>query len=303
MMRAARITSPTYDGGFAAASAGALFASRVRRCALLLAISARAAAGQAAPAQRVALEVRPRVGDTLRVSLEHALTLTGPRGTADSAMVISTTYHVLTRDVVERADAKSSTILAIIDSVWVTSSGTLGANLLPGVDPRMQRSRLRLQVMPDGSTRVVPGPAQLDTDLQRVLGEMPAVLPAAPVAPGESWTRELALPAIGAPATTSGTGRLLATFRLDSLTANGDRAWISVRGRVEPAGPNPAPPNATQVSGTLTGAMQLDRRRGWVAEWRAVVNLESASAPVSGVAPMVVTVRFQHSMRTAPSRR
>jgi hypothetical protein len=167
----------------------------------------------------------------------------------------------------------------------------------------MQRTRLRLVVMPDGSSRVIEGLDQLDASLQGVLGEMPAVLPANPVAVGESWVKELALPAIGPTTSTTTSGRLVATFRLDSLTDNGNRAWVGVQGRVEPAQPGNTTPGAGQLSGTLSGTMQLDRRRAWVAEWRALVNIESVFAASAAAAPLVVKVRFQHTMRTAPPRR
>ena len=303
MMKATgRLTPPTYDSRHGAASALARRIQRGARAIIGAAASLVAIDDVAiASAQRVALEVRPRVGDTLRVSLELAMTLTGPRGAADSGAVLSTTYQVRMRDVVERSDAKGTTILAIIDSVGVATSGTQGLAPFPGVNPGMQRTRLRLMVMPDGSSRVIEGLQQLEVGLQGVLGEMPAVLPPGPIAPGESWVKELALPAIGSAASTSATGRLLATFRLDSLTQGGERAWISVQGRVEPAANTT--PGTGQLSGTLSGTMQLDRRRAWVADWRAVVNIESAFSVSAGAPPQVVRVRLQHTMRTAPPRR
>ncbi|HKS07028.1 MAG TPA: hypothetical protein VJR92_11995 [Gemmatimonadaceae bacterium] len=301
MKAARRLTTPTYDACSEAASARRTW--RVTRAVWCAATWIVVGAPSVTAAQRVALEVRPRVGDTLRVSLEHAMTLTGPRIGADSAVVFSTTYKVLTRDIVERADAKGTTILAIVDSVIVATSNAAGPNPLPGVDQRMQRARLRLVVMPDGSSRVIEGLNQLDASLQGVLGEMPAVLPANPVAVGESWVKELALPAIGSAASTSTSGKLVATFRLDSLTENGNRAWIGVQGRVEPAQPGNTTPGAGQLSGTLSGTMQLDRRRAWVVEWRALVNLESTLGVSTAAAPLVVKVRFQHTMRTAPARR
>jgi hypothetical protein len=306
-----RLTTPTYDAWIDAASARAQRTRNVvralwsalrcaRRGALACGIGVSASV---AAAQRVTLEVRPRVGDTLRVSLEHAMTLTGPRVGADSAVVFGTTYRLLTRDIVERADAKATTILAIVDSVTVLTSNMAGPNPLPGVDRRMQGARLRLVVMPDGSSHVVDGMAQLDASLQGVLGEMPAVLPANPVGVGESWVKELALPAVGPAAGTSAAGKLIATFRLDSLTENGNRAWIGVQGRVEPVQPGNTTPGVGQLSGTLSGTMQLDRRRGWVSEWRALVNIESTFGVSATATPQVVKLRFQHTMRTAPARR
>jgi hypothetical protein len=263
-------------------------------------------AGVPAVAQRVTLEVRPRPGDTLVVTLNHTVSITGgPKNFPDSATTISTNYYIATRDIVERADETGTVILAIVDSVRMRTTGSFGASPFPGVDRGMERMRLRLRVMQDGSSQLIEGMSQLDPALRDVLGEMPSVLPLVSVNVGESWTRALPLPADGPPGATAGPpGTLRTTFRLDSLSHNGDRAWISLRGRVESAS-QPAREGTTlgsKMTGTLTGTLILDRRRGWLAESRATVVIESQVATPGGP-PLLVTVRVHQVMQTAERRR
>ncbi len=267
-----------------------------------LAVVALCLAPQVAAAQRVMLEVRPRPGDTLHVSLEHTVTLTGgPRGAPDSATTISTSYRVLTRDIVEGADLKGTLILAIIDSVRMRTTGSIGASPFPGVDRGMEGVQVRLRLSRTGASEIIAGMAQLDPDLQAMLGAMPAVLPTTPVLTGESWTKELPLPADGATPAAGGTVR--AVFTLDSMTANGDLAWISLRGRLvaSPSAPgdNVSAP-VQQLSGGVTGMMVLDRRRGWFIEARARVTMESLVTMPGGGSPLLVKVLVSQIMRTRP---
>lgn len=258
-----------------------------------------------AASQRVLLEIRPRPGDTMRVTLEHSFTITGgPRNFPDSTTTMTTAYHIATRDVVERADTKSSFILAIVDSVHMRTTGSLGASQFPGVDRSMEGMRIRLQIARDGSSQITEGMAQLDPDLRAVLSMMPPVLPVAPVSVGESWVRDLPIPADGSPSSASTPGTVKATFRLDSLTANGDLAWISLRGRVQtaPAGSQRDAAGIAQMSGSLSGLLILDRRRGWLSQSRATVDIESQVA-LSGGSPLLVRVHMTQVMKTAPGRR
>jgi hypothetical protein len=257
-----------------------------------------------AQAQRVILEVRPRPGDTLRVTLDHTVTISGgPRNAPDSATTITTSYHVATRDAVERADAKGTVVRALVDSVRMRTTGSIGASPFPGVDRGMEGMKVRLQIMPDGSSNIIDGLDQLDPELIAMLGAMPAVLPITPVSVGDSWVRELPLPADGSDA--SSAGSLRATFKFDSLTENGDIAWISLQGRVTPVTTSAKAPasGVTHMTGTLTGQLRLDRRRGWLSESHATVSIESVVVVPGGGSPLLVKVRVNQVMHTAPPRR
>lgn len=252
-------------------------------------------------AQGIALEVRPRPGDTLFIALEHRVTLTGgPRGLPDSTTTISSSYRVLTRDIVERADPAGTTVLAIVDSVRMRTTGSIGASPFPGVDRGMEGVQMRLRVARSGASEIITGLQQIDPELQALLGAMPAVLPTKAVTVGEAWTRDLPLPADAATPALAGT--LRAVFTLDSITANGDLAWISIRGRLIVARPAPgeAAASVQQLSGGLTGTLLLDRRRGWITESRARVTMESLVSVPGGGTPLLVKVLVTQTMRTRP---
>jgi hypothetical protein len=255
-----------------------------------------------ADAQRVTLEVRPRPGDTLRVTLDHAVTISGgPRNFPDSATTYTTTYHVSTRDIVERADEKGAVILAIVDSIRMRTTGSIGASPFPGVDRSMQHLRVRLRVMADGSSQIIEGITQLDPELRDVFGSMPSVLPLVAVRPGDTWTRALPLPAEGGPVNAPSSGTLRASFRLDSLSDSGDRAWISLTGQLVPGRPAESGSGApvTRMTGTLSGTLVLDRRRGWLDRSEAIVEIESLVETPGAAVPLLVRVRVVQRMQTA----
>lgn len=256
-------------------------------------------------AQRVTLEVRPRPGDTLRVTIDHVVTITGgPRAFPDSATTYTTRYHITTRDIVERADEKGAVVLAVVDSVQMRTTGSIGASPFPGVDRGMERVRVRLRVMPDGSSQIIEGLAQLDPELREVLGAMPSVLPSSPVRPGDTWTRALPVPADGPAGARGLPATLRASFRLDSLTDSGDRAWITLWGRLESA-KSTADDGAvvTQMTGTLAGMLVLDRRRGWLDRSHAKLDIESLVSMPGGGPPLLVRVRVDQLMQTVDRRR
>jgi hypothetical protein len=207
---------------------------------------------------------------------------------------------VLTRDIVERADPAGTTVLAIVDSVRMRTTGSIGASPFPGVDRGMEGVQMRLRVARSGASEIITGLQQIDPELQALLGAMPAVLPTKAVTVGEAWTRDLPLPADAA--TPASAGTLRAVFTLDSITANGDLAWISIRGRLIVARPAPgeAAASVQQLSGGLTGTLLLDRRRGWITESRARVTMESLVSVPGGGTPLLVKVLVTQTMRTRP---
>jgi hypothetical protein len=201
---------------------------------------------------------------------------------------------------VERADPAGTTVLAIVDSVRMRTTGSIGASPFPGVDRGMEGVQMRLRVARSGASEIITGLQQIDPELQALLGAMPAVLPTKAVTVGEAWTRDLPLPADAA--TPASAGTLRAVFTLDSITANGDLAWISIRGRLIVARPAPgeAAASVQQLSGGLTGTLLLDRRRGWITESRARVTMESLVSVPGGGTPLLVKVLVTQTMRTRP---
>jgi len=262
---------------------------------VLVAVLGLALPAAAARGQRVALEVRPRPGDTLHVTLEQTVALTaGPAGVPDSSTSVTTNIRVHTRDIVEQADARGTIVLATVDSIRSRTTGSMGASLYPGLDRSLDGTRIRLRLARTGASELVGGKEQLATELHALLSAMPAVLPTAPVTVSDTWTQRLPLPSDGAVG--AGNGVLEVTFTFDSLSRTGDRAWISLRGRLVPT-PGRGASEAPRMTGTVTGTLLLDRARGWVTESRARVALESR-VPTRDGEPILVRVIVTQQMTT-----
>jgi hypothetical protein len=111
--------------------------------------------------------------------------------------------------------------------------------------------------------------------------------------------RELPLPT-GGPLGTRGSGRVNAVFRLDSLDRGGNIAYVSMRGAILPDPDN----QGMRLSGEVTGAMQLDRQRGWMTDSRFTVLVRSlvTPPPSSGLSPMRFVTRVTQRLRTMDKR-
>ena len=77
-------------------------------------------------------------------------------------------------------------------------------------------------------------------------------------------------------------GKLQATFRLDSLSRNGDQAYVSLTGILT------RPPSAKDgwatmtMSGSMNGGLVIDRRRGWIKDARMSYIVRSVVTPNGG---------------------
>jgi hypothetical protein len=253
--------------------------------------------------QRVLLEVRPRAGDTIRMRLDQQVEMSGTarvRG-VDSTMSVTTAMQVHTRCVVQGSDATGTTVLATTDSLRISSDGERPAEM-ERARRAIQGRRVRLHLSPDGTASVLDDDgAPQSPELRAVFAQMPATLPPRPVAPGESWTRTMDIPRAGAAG--SG-GTLIANFRLDSLARGGEVAYVSMRGTLSrpPAAAGGASDAARgDMSGTVTGTMTIDRRRGWMTDARTTLTVRSLVAvPATGprAEPMRVRMKMTQWLRT-----
>jgi hypothetical protein len=122
-------------------------------------------------------------------------------------------------------------------------------------------------VFPDGATQLESiDTGTVDPQLRSTLSQMPAMLPRKPVRVGRSWHCEVTLPLPPGRG-----GSFKATLRLDSLSRNKDLAYVSLRGRIQRDGP-PSP-----STGIVTGTLLVDRRRGWLTDSRATIQVTSAT--------------------------
>jgi hypothetical protein len=226
----------------------------------------------AAFGQSVLLQIRPHIGDTLRMHLSQTVEMTGvTRGVRHDATSMTTSIEVFTRAIAQQYTSSGTLMKTITDSVAMTPAS---AASLEDLKRRAMQSRpVLLRVSADGGMEMVDD-GDPNSELRHLFGEMPAVLTRSPVAIGEKWTREMQIPLSSEP---GAVGSVRATFRLDSLGRNGDIAYISMRGtmsRINTAGAAPAGPGYG-TSGQLSGTIQIDRRLGWITDSKSSIIVQS----------------------------
>jgi hypothetical protein len=254
-------------------------------------------AGEAFAQKTVMLQLRPRIGDTLWMRLDQQTELSSRGDVKTKQAIMSSTTVTYSRAVVESGVASSTTVVAITDSVFVVS-GTPSKGMAP-VTRQPAGQRVRLEIAPDGSMTMPSDNPQKGQ--VRSASLIPATFPTTPVTVGEKWMREAALPAGSSQLGAMIVGRVEATFRLDSLTRNGDLAWISIDGKLMPDPAGSKLDGVTTVDdGTVEGYMVLDRARGWLTESRFTIIAHSTLKQPFGVAtqPVRFQIRLDQSLRT-----
>lgn len=264
-------------------------------------------AASSAPSQPVVLQIRPHIGDTLRMHLSQTVEMTGSsqRGGHESPTgSMTTSIEVFTRAIAQQWTSAGTLMQSITDSVAMTpaSPGSL-ADLRRRT---LQSKRVMVRVSTDGAMEIVDDDDS-NSELRHIFGEMPAVLARGPVTVGERWTREMQIPLTGDPGTL---GSVKANFRLDSLGRNGDIAYISMHGTMSrinvPSAPIPA--GGYTTSGTLSGSIQIDRRLGWITDSRSTIIVRSTIAATPGRngesqgAPMQVRTKITQWIRAMRTR-
>jgi len=257
-----------------------------------------AARPESAAAQRYLLQLKPRLGDTLWMELDEQREHTGTAkfGGADSSRTTSTRLRMFSRAIVQGKLRAAVTVLAIIDSVSLVTTDQHAR-----ATPAGQQMLFRLSE--DGTMRVVDDQTGANRGASELVALMPAALPTASVAVGETWTRSI--PMVVARAGTD-EGVVRASFRLDSVSRDEDLAYISMRGDLRRDSVPAGPPRGTRMhlAGTVNGALLLDRRRGWITESRFSVVLRTTMTPAAsaGVAPVRFLTRITQRMRTLDRR-
>jgi hypothetical protein len=262
---------------------------------------------QAAVSQPVLLQIRPHIGDTLRMHLSQTVEMTGTtqRGGRESTpSSMTTSIEVFTHTIAQQWTSGGTLMQSITDSVAMTpaSPGSL-ADLKRRT---MQAKRVMVRVSPDGAMEIVDDDDS-NSELRHIFGEMPAMLARTPVAVGEKWTREMQIPLSGDP---GAMGSVRATFQLDSLGRNGDVAYISMHGTMSRMNVPGAPAAGAgyTTSGMLAGTIQIDRRLGWITDSRSSIVVRSkiaAPQPRKGEpqgAPMQVRTKITQWIRAMRTR-
>lgn len=268
---------------------------------LCLTMVAVAALGFTQPlqAQRVRLEIRPQLGDTIEMQLDQEIEMTGtsPDGGGMTARPVTGTMHVRTRAIPARRIESGTVVVAITDSVVMSP---MGEWRLPESRRRaLQGRRVELKVSYNGAMELIDT-GEHEDDTPPFLGPLPAMLPASAVRVGATWTRQLSVP-VGT--TASSAARVDAKFRLDSLSENGDIAYITMQGTLSRNGGREGA--ALQHSpGTLSGALQLDRRLRWITDTRLVLSMRTVipTAAADGARTGSTQVQMKVTQRLRATR-
>lgn len=225
-----------------------------------------------AGAQKVLLELRPKAGDTLRMQLQQVTEMSGASVGAPGSTV-TTTLNMFSRAIVESVAPIASLILAVTDSVDITSTDMHARALGEEAERELAGRQMRLRLWPDGTVTLNDGAGSVPREVSDLVSVMPASFPSKPVAVGESWAREMPVPtgeALGIPE-----GSVVrARFRLDSVTGAGELAYVTMTGTLVPA----TKAAAETVGGSVNGSMVVDRKRGWLSESRFLLVLRSKVA-------------------------
>lgn len=254
-------------------------------------------------AQAILLRLRPRVGDTLRTRLEQQMETSGSlaSGAGLTMKPVATSVMLSARTIVQQSLATSTVVLTIVDSVTVHTSDAHATTQVADAENRLRGQQLSMRLAADGtveSARDARGSA-VSVDLAQSMSSMPAVFPQQAVSVGEQWMREMPLPA-GGSLGARGAGHVIAAFRLDSVSRGGGIAYLSMQGDIRPDAGN----QGLDVSGTVTGSMQIDRVRGWLTESRFTIVLRSLVTPpaATGYAAMRLVTRVTQRLRTMDKR-
>jgi hypothetical protein len=210
---------------------------------------------------------------------------------ADSTRTMSTHLRMFSRAIVQSQLRNAVTVLAIVDSVSLVTNDQHARAAAAG-------QRMLFRLSEDGTMRVVDEGTGASRSSSELVALMPAALPTHPVAAGDRWTRSI--PMVVARAANEGV--VVASFRLDSVSRDGTLAYISMRGEMKRDSVPAGPPRGTrmQVSGTVSGELLLDRRRGWLTESKFAVLLRTTMIPAatSGGQPVRFLTRITQRMRT-----
>lgn len=248
-----------------------------------------------AQSQAVSLRIEPPVGETVRMRLDQRVEMSGTTrmSAGDSTATVVTTLFVLSRAFVERRERDATILLTWADSVAASSDGADSLVVAAETRRALRGKRVRLRIAPDGATELVGKDTDGSPELSALFSQMPATLPNTPVVVGQSWSRVMVAPIDPALSGTGGGGKLKATFTLDSLSKTGETAFVSIVGTLS------RPPSSKDgwatltMSGSVNGALVIDRRRGWINDARMTYIVRSVLTPTSGSTAAAMRFRMK----------
>lgn len=258
----------------------------------------------AASGQGVLLQIKPRVGDTIPMRLDQESEMTGVRrtGTGEASAMVLTTMTMFSRAIVEGNSGDAITVLAVTDSVLVSTTDDRMRGETLQQQAQMRGQQMRFRVLPDGSVTMLQADGA-PREVAQVVALMPATFPKMPIPVGQTWTREMSLP-VGTQLGAQVSAKVQVKFRLDSVTKKGRLACVSMRGDMRPATGPGAASGAVLEKGLVSGTMLMDQRRGWLKEswFNIVVSSTLKPAASTNDQPIRMQMRITQHMRTVERR-
>jgi len=247
------------------------------------------AAVTAADAQPVLLQIKPHAGDTIAVKVEQRLEITG--GSGEAMRRLTTVTQVFSHAFVTRTTSRGAEVTALTDSIRTATFA--GGRTPPLKRATVKDPSMRLRFSTDGGAELLEGGRS--AHLATAFGPMPATLSGKAVSEGDSWDREMRIPINGED---GAMGRVHARFHLDSLGRNGDIAFISMNGKLSH---DHKDGSTSELDGSMTADIQLDRRLGWITDTRAVIDVTSTVRGRDGQ-PMKIRTKVTQQLKATPER-
>src|SRR6202012_4697007 len=176
----------------------------------------------------------------------------------ESSAMVLTTMKMFSRAIVESNTDKGTVVLAVTDSVLLTTSDEHSRGAAGIAEEQMRGQRARFRVTPDGIVGTVDD-GDATREVAQVVSLMPATFPKSAIKIGETWIREMPIPA-GLQLGAQLLGKLHVTFKLDSIGHGGDWAYVSMRGEMQPATGPGATAGVTLERGMVNGTMLVDKK-------------------------------------------
>jgi hypothetical protein len=248
----------------------------------------------------VLLELRPRLGDTVRMRLDQVTEMSGNRR-GGAPMQLTTTLRMYSRAIVESRSSNATLILAVTDSIDMSSSDEHAQMLADQAEAQLAGRQMRLRLLPNGTVTLAGAPEDVPREVNELVSIMPASFPVQAVPVGATWMREMPIPDASRFGVVVG-GVVRSSFRLDSLSPGGEYAYITMKGTLHPAATVGIDPEA--LGGSVDGSLVINRRRGWLAESRFNIEMRALIAPRPGGtgAPMRFRMKVTQHMRVFDKR-
>jgi hypothetical protein len=261
-----------------------------------------AGASVSAQAQTVMLRIQPRVGDTMYTRFEQSVEMIGTRNvhSVDTTMTSRMDIMILSHSLVQGSDGHGTTVLAITDSVAMEGHGTGASAPNETIRHAMQGRQARLHIARDGSAELLGANDDVTPEVEALYSGMPATLPEKLVSVRSSWERTAFIP-VSQESDSAHSAKVRTTYRLDSLSSNGNFAYISIRGTISRDSAAALVSESLRVgsTGTVVGQMTMDRKHGWWVQSEIAITIKSiVTRIVEPVSTMQVQTHIVQSMQT-----